>query len=166
MGRGERAWWLLLAVAITVLDLWSKDQWQYPEAVGAPPLVQKVLIEDWLYIRTIWNPGGVWSMRLPGWILTAGTAAAVPLLLVWVLAPRRSGMVDTIGKLLVLGGAAGNLYDRWRWSAVRDFVDVVLWGWHYPTFNVADMALVVGILVLLLRSFLGGPRKESAPGTR
>jgi signal peptidase II len=46
---------------------------------------------------------------------------------------------------------------------VRDFVDVVLWGWHYPTFNVADMALVVGILLLLVGSFLHGPRREKAP---
>lgn len=166
MGRGARAWWLLPAAAITALDLWSKARWPYPDPIGAPPLLQRTLIEDWLYIRTIWNEGGVWSMRLPGWVLTAGTAAAVPLLLLWILWPKRAHLAETAGKALVLGGAAGNLYDRLQWSAVRDFVDVVLWGWHYPTFNVADMALVAGILLLLVWSFLHGPRKEEAPGTR
>ena len=97
-------------------------------------------------------------MRLPRWLLLWGTALAVPAIALWILWPKRASAWDTMAKALVLGGAAGNLYDRWRWDQVRDWVDVVIFGWHYPTFNVADAALVVGIAILLL----GGLRKRPA----
>lgn len=50
---------------------------------------------------------------------------------------------------LIAGGAAGNLWDRQRDGRVTDFLDVHLAGWHWPTFNVADVAITVGLVVLL-----------------
>ena len=66
---------------------------------------------------------------------------------------------------LILGGAIGNLYDRVQYDAVRDFIEVWfgdLKGWHWPTFNVADIALVVGIGLLILRSFRSQEPEEEA----
>jgi signal peptidase II len=67
--------------------------------------------------------------------------------------------------MLVLSGAIGNLYDRFRFEGVRDFIDVCFGdveGWHWPTFNVADIALVVGIGLLLLCSFRERPKGTAA----
>jgi len=148
---------LVVAAGLTYLDLWTKGLWEYSATPG--PARVKTLIEDWLYIRPILNPGGIWSLDLPGWVLTGATALAVPLLLVWLFRPLRASAWESAGKVLILGGALGNLYDRIFYGAVRDFIDAYLWGWNYPVFNVADIVLVVGIGVLLICSFREG-RKE------
>ncbi len=163
MTRKERAVWLILAAFTAWLDLWTKGLFEYPAALNGAPLLQDTVLENWLYYRTIWNVGGVWSTPIPGWVLKAATTAAVPLIAGWLFWDKRADKVESIGKLLVLGGAVGNLYDRWKYDAVRDFIEVwfgSLERWHWPTFNIADVALVVGIGLLLIRSF----RKEESEG--
>jgi lipoprotein signal peptidase len=161
MVRLRRAFSLLPAAATAATDIWSKALWSYPPAPGVDGALDPThfaVVENWLYIATKWNKGGAWSAEIPGWILFWGTAAAVPLITAWIFWPRKVSVWDTTAKALVLGGAVGNLYDRWEWGMVRDWIDVCLWGWHYPTFNVADIALVAGIAMLLL----GGVRKRPA----
>jgi signal peptidase II len=187
MHRFRRAPYLVIAAAITILDLWSKAggslsaepsrwPWKYPAnkapeydaalvSSGASLLQWKPtdfpVVEEWINVHTKWNPGAAWSVSLPRWFLLWGTALAVPAIALWILWPKRASFWDTLAKSLVLGGAIGNLYDRWRWDMVRDFIDVCFGdvnGWHYPTFNVADAALVVGIAILLL----GGLKKRPA----
>ncbi len=165
MERFRRAFWLVPAAVTAAADLWSKARWDYP---SGPPAADGSLdptffavVENWIYVHTKWNPGGAWSARIPSWILFWGTVAAVPLIAAWIFWPRKAGAWDTAAKSLVLGGAVGNLYDRWEWGMVRDWIDVCFGsveGWHYPTFNVADIALVAGIAMLLL----GGVRKRPA----
>jgi len=90
-------------------------------------------------------PGG-------GALVLAATAGAVALLLAYfVRHPGRPWLWLPTG--LLLGGAVGNLVDRLRDGAVTDFVKVPLW----PAFNVADMAITVGVLALLW--VLEGPRR-------
>jgi len=165
--RVRRAGWLLLAAAIATLDLWSKALWRYPERIpDGRAVFQKHVFDGWLNVQTIWNPGGVWSAKIHGGILLWGTALAVPAILVWILAPARVRRWETAAKALILGGAVGNLYDRVHWNAVRDWIDVYFGdpqGWHWPTFNVADMALVGGIGVLLVLSFIPEHGKGTAP---
>ena len=156
--RQKRAVWLTLAAAIAVLDLWSKELWEYPPDVpyGAG-IEQATAIDGWLHVTTIWNPGAVWSLAIASSILLWTTGLAIPLVAVWIFYPPRARRWETAAKCLILGGAIGNFYDRVRWGAVRDWIDVefagAFNGWHWPTFNVADMSLVGGIGVLLLLSF-------------
>jgi signal peptidase II len=66
---------------------------------------------------------------------------------------RRLGASDTqvmIGLMLVLGGAIGNVIDRVRFGYVIDFIDVYYRSWHWPTFNVADSAITMGAVLLVL----------------
>ena len=152
-----RAACLLLSAGSTALDLWSKALWPYPRIGARQAFPQKTVIEDWIYIETTWNTGGVWSIDLGQTLLLVATAIAVPLIAAWIFWPKRATWLENAGKALVLGGAIGNLYDRYMWRAVRDFIAVCFGdaaGWCWPTFNVADMALVVGIGVLLVTSFL------------
>jgi signal peptidase II len=58
------------------------------------------------------------------------------------------------GLALILGGALGNLWDRLQWGGVADFLDFHAFGWHWPAFNVADSAIVVGAAILILEGFL------------
>lgn len=60
---------------------------------------------------------------------------------------------DRLGLSLILGGAAGNLIDRIIFGNVTDFIDVFAGSLHWPAFNIADSALTVGLVVLLVNSF-------------
>jgi signal peptidase II len=88
------------------------------------------------------------------WLLVAGTGAIAALVAVWIARERQRGDVIALG--LVLGGAAGNIIDRIRLGYVVDFVHVA-YGWFdfKYVFNVADAAISVGVVLLLLRALLG-----------
>lgn len=168
MDRRRRAAWLALAVGITVLDLWSKSLWKYPPHYGYPheylpdQWTNREIIPGWLHVRAVWNEGAVWSLPIAPTVLLVATLLAVPALTLWLLLPRHVRAWESAGKVLVLGGALGNLWDRIGYRAVRDFVDVYLFGFDYPVFNVADAALVVGIGILLICGWRDRKQPEAA----
>ena len=91
-----------------------------------------------------------------GFVL-AVTVVALVLVLVWfALDPTRPGMWLAVG--LLAGGAIGNLADRVRTDAVTDFIDPPLW----PTFNLADVAITLGALGLVLISLSPGQAPDDA----
>ena len=74
--------------------------------------------------------------------------------------PERLDRTSRWGLALILGGAAGNVIDRIAWGQVTDFLEFYVGGYHWPTFNVADSAIVIGsglLLVELLR-----PKRQAA----
>jgi signal peptidase II len=70
--------------------------------------------------------------------------------------------VFCLGLGLILGGAIGNVIDRLRFGHVVDFVDVHAFGWHWPAFNVADSAISVGAVILILEGFIGREKRPEA----
>ena len=108
------------------------------------------------------NKGAAFSFLAdaPGWQtpLFAGFAL-VASVVVGVLIVRNPGKRLFCAALaLVLGGALGNLIDRLRIGCVVDFLDFHAAGWHWPAFNVADSAITIGAILLILDSFVS---KES-----
>lgn len=87
----------------------------------------------------------------PWWVLS-GLALVISVWLAVLLVRTGSGL-DTAAYGLVIGGALGNMVDRLRFGAVTDFLDVYVCAWHWPTFNLADVAVVGGIGLLLLSEF-------------
>ena len=67
---------------------------------------------------------------------------------------------------LLLAGIIGNVTDRLRLGFVVDFIDVQFGSWHYPTFNVADMSIVIGAGLLILDMFLSKRRQNSEVGSQ
>jgi lipoprotein signal peptidase len=65
----------------------------------------------------------------------------------------------------VIGGAVGNVIDRFRFGAVVDFLDAHAWGWHWYVFNVADAAIVLGVVALIADALFrpSGRVKRSSP---
>jgi signal peptidase II len=78
---------------------------------------------------------------------------------IWLKKLHRSQRWEAIAWALVLGGALGNLIDRILYGYVIDFLDVYVGDWHWPAFNVADSAITVGVVMLLLDSFRTQPGK-------
>ena len=71
----------------------------------------------------------------------------------------------TMALALVLGGALGNVVDRIVFQQVTDFLDAYLGQRHWPTFNVADSAITVGIVLLAIESFFGGADEAETEAT-
>jgi signal peptidase II len=90
----------------------------------------------------------------------AVTIAALALVVLWfALDPLRPGLWFAVG--LLAGGALGNLADRVRTNAVTDFIDPPLW----PTFNLADVAITLGAIALVLASIASEGEEPARPGS-
>ncbi len=116
------------------------------------------ILPGWLRIIHTENPGAAFGVLADGnvWLRTAvlvGVSSLVLLFVVSALWNSRGAFSSTITRLglgLILGGAAGNLYDRIVYSTVTDFIDVYHGAWSFPAFNVADSAITVGAVLLLI----------------
>lgn len=93
--------------------------------------------------------------------LTATCVAAGAILALVRSAPRHDPLLFT-GLGLVLGGALGNLVDRLRFRAVVDFLDFYVGEWHWPAFNVADMAICTGAFLACIAMYKAGPERTPA----
>lgn len=113
-------------------------------------------------LAMVWNYGvtfGLFSQD-SAWPLIIFSALIVLVLVVWLFKVPMSDKFVIIGLSLVIGGALGNIADRVRYGAVVDFLDFHLGGWHYPAFNVADMAIVLGIAILLYDGLILERKRE------
>lgn len=102
------------------------------------------------------NRGISWSLlwsvsNLQTWLLSAGIFLVIALFFVAALHDYQRDE-SIVPHAMVLGGAVSNLYDRLAYGGVVDFIDLHAYGWHWPTFNVADICIVVGVLLLMKRT--------------
>lgn len=96
---------------------------------------------------------------VPWWVLSAFALAIVMWLA--VLMARAERRVEVLAYGLVIGGAIGNVADRLRFGAVTDFLDFYVRGWHWPAFNLSDVAVVGGVGLLLLCELAASRRGRS-----
>ena len=143
--------WLWLSVAVIVLDQVTK------QAILASfrPGEEKALLPV-LSLVLAFNPGAAFSFLAgaDGWQrwLFTGVAIVACAFMLWML--RRGGSRWLCGGLaLIIGGALGNLYDRLTLGHVVDFILVHYRGWTFPAFNVADSAITLGAIALILDGF-------------
>jgi signal peptidase II len=152
---------IALSVATLVADQASKQLvLAYLQKSG--PVVE--VIDELFRLVIVWNRGVSFGMlggdrSLPPWVLSAVAVLVCVGLFVWLR--RAGGKFTGWGIGLVMGGAIGNVIDRARWGAVFDFADFYVGQWHWPAFNIADSAIVVGVGLLLLDSLLG--ERKAAP---
>jgi len=82
-------------------------------------------------------------------------------LTVWLSRLKSSERWMAMTLSLILGGAIGNLFDRISYGYVIDFIDVYYQTWHWPVFNIADCAISVGVVMMLIDTFRTRPTKGS-----
>ena len=152
---------MFLIVITLVLDQVSKELLLgYLQNSGAVVPV----IDGFFRLVMVWNKGVSFGMlggdrAVPPWVLSAVAVAVCIALFIWLRRTDRPLHGWGIG--LVIGGAIGNVIDRARWGAVFDFADFHIGRWHWPAFNVADAAIVVGVGLMLIDSLQS--EKKSAP---
>ncbi|WP_296206352.1 signal peptidase II [Psychrobacter sp. UBA3962] len=153
--------WYVLSLVVIGLDQWTKWLAELKLNFHEPVAV----IEPILNWTLAYNYGAAFSFLADqgGWQkwFFAGLSLAMSLFLVWYLtrAPRQAKLFN-VGLALILGGAIGNLIDRVRIGKVIDFIHVHYADvWHYPIFNVADIAICVGVAIVVIDMlFLEGKR--------
>ena len=151
--------WIALAIAVLVADQATKAA-----VLAAFVPGEELPLLPFLSLVLTFNRGAAFSFLAgaDGWQrwLFAAIAVAAAVFIVWLLL-RGGSRVYCLGLALILGGAVGNLIDRLWLGQVVDFVLLHWRGWTYPAFNVADSAITVGAILLILDSFR--QRRADAP---
>jgi signal peptidase II len=147
--------WLWLAVAVMTLDYWSKQLITDHFAE-----FQEMVLLPVLSIMRLHNTGAAFSFLhdAAGWQrwLFIGLGVAVSIgILVWLRRlPEKGQGLLAAGLSLILGGALGNVIDRVRLGYVIDFVRVHYDKYYFPAFNVADSAITIGAILVILDNLL------------
>jgi len=155
--------WLLISALVIGLD-WQTKQW----ATEALVLYRPQEIFSWLNITLAHNYGAAFSFLSDAggwqrWMFVVLASAVSLVLLVWLLRLARDEWITGLSLGLIIGGAIGNLIDRIQLGYVVDFIDVYYKGWHYPAFNVADSAITVGVVLLLLDGLFFSRNQSEIP---
>ncbi len=153
--------WLWLSLLAVILDQASKLA-----IAGSMKLYESIPVMPFFKLTYVHNPGAAFSFlsEAGGWQrwFFAGLALAITVVIaVWLTRLKKHETLLAVALALVLGGAVGNLIDRLAYGYVIDFLDVYYDTWHWPAFNIADSAITVGVMLMLLESFGFGHSKES-----
>ena len=142
----------LISLSIFLLDILTKNYIQNKIMYG-----EQVEITSFLSFVHFQNPGAAFSFLSDesGWQrwLFSGISICASVLIIYLLKKHFLEKLFCVSLSLILGGALGNLWDRISLGYVVDFLDFHYGGYHWPAFNVADSAICVGALLLILESF-------------
>jgi signal peptidase II len=162
--KDYRGWLLLLSLLVIAADRITK--WLASTRIELGSHV--VVIAHVFAISHVENPGAAFSLfndsPSPGrvrWMLLLFSVLAAIAVLVVLLRLGRSLTATSVALALILGGALGNAYDRLRFGSVIDFLEVHIVHYHWPDFNVADSAIVVGGILLLLDALFSGSKEPT-----
>jgi len=139
---------------------------------GVSAYLPRSLWGDWARLTLVYNPGAAFGLHFgpqSRWIFIALTVVALVVLGKLYIETPLFDRLRTLALALVTGGAVGNLLDRLKSShGVVDFLDLGVGDWRWPTFNVADIAVSVGavlLAVVLWREEAGAAAAASAAAT-
>jgi signal peptidase II len=148
-------WLLLISAVVIVADRLTKT-WvsAHVRLGGAIPVIPRVLrITHWT------NEGAAFSLfadsaspHFVRWALVGFTLFAAVVIFIVLLRLGNQFTLTTVALALILGGAIGNVHDRIVYGSVVDFIEVHIFTYHWPDFNVADSSVVIGACLLMLDS--------------
>ncbi|MGA3048396.1 MAG: signal peptidase II [Terracidiphilus sp.] len=156
-------WLLCLSALIILADRVTKTMVAARIPLGgAIPVIPRILrITHWT------NEGAAFSLfaessspHMVHWLLIAFGSVAALVVLIFLVRLGNRFTLATIALALILGGALGNLHDRILYGSVVDFIEVHIFTYHWPDFNIADSSIVTGACLLVLDSLLPTRRIE------
>lgn len=144
----KRLLWLLVSFFWLAIDLWTKHlavlHLQNQADIDVLPILR------WRYAE---NYGAAFSILTGNTWLLLGIGVVISIFLLFaLLKPQQSSWLLSLGYASILGGAIGNIYDRISLGYVRDMISVYYtpWDFYFAIFNVADVAINVGVIALIL----------------
>ena len=165
----KKKYWVLLFLLIWIV---SVDQWTKHSVQKGLPLHHSVpVMKGFFNLTHVRNPGGAFGIfasqkgGVGSILFVVVSLNAIGILLYLFFRAKKDEEILSLAFSLVLSGAIGNLIDRFRYGEVIDFLDFYLFSFHWPAFNIADSAISVGI-VLILIEILTRDLKKSAKSRR
>ncbi len=151
--------WLWITALVLVLDQITK--WVANTSMS---LYQTIEVMPYFNFTLAYNHGAAFSFLADAggwqrWFFTGLAAVFSVVIFVWIMRLKSSAKLEAISLSLILGGAVGNLIDRVLFGYVIDFLDVYYQGYHWPAFNIADSAICIGAVLLILDSFKHKPEE-------
>lgn len=149
--------WVALAALVVFLDQWSKALITTTFTYG-----EGIVVTSFFNIVHVLNHGAAFSFLAGAggwqrWFFVV-LAAVISLWLLHMLRQHQHERLQPAAFAFILGGAIGNVIDRVALGAVVDFLDFHAFGQHFPAFNLADSAITLGVILMLLHSLLEGRR--------
>lgn len=146
-----------MALVVLVLDLVTKWIVSHRIDFRGEPLR---IVGDLVRFNHVRNSGSAFSLFQGGRIaFIAFSILSIALILSLARSRRFRSLTASISLGMILGGALGNLYDRILYGAVTDWIDIGIGSTRWPTFNVADIGVTIGVL-LLIPTMLREPRRQ------
>lgn len=141
----------LLAFVIVIIDqltkLWVITNMELRESI--------TVIENFFYITSHRNTGAAWGIfagKMTFFYIV--TAVVIVFICYYIQKFAKDSLLTGLALGLILGGAVGNFIDRLFRKEVVDFFDIYIGSYNYPIFNIADSALVVGVILVLIATIL------------
>ena len=149
---------LVIGIAAVVLIIDQLTKWYIRNSFSLYESV--TVIDSFFHITHVRNAGGAFGLlnqaastwRLPFFLAVSCVAVVVLLMFVRRVQPGQWWLLLALGS--ILGGALGNLIDRMLFGEVTDFLEFHWRNYYWPTFNVADSCITVGMVILLVYSFV------------
>ena len=134
------------------------DQVSKSAITGSMQLYQSIPVMPFFKLTYVHNTGAAFSFLSEAggwqrWFFAALALVISGVIAVWLARLKHDETLLAVALSLVLGGAIGNLIDRLVYGYVIDFLDVYYQTWHWPAFNVADSAITIGVILMLMESF-------------
>ena len=151
----------VLGILLVMLDVFSKDAVERSLADGS-----SIDLLPFLHLVLVYNRGAAFGFlgEASGWQLPFFAAVGAIVSIVIVIRLARAAATQKwfeVALVLILAGAVGNLIDRIRVGYVVDFIELYYGAWRFPAFNVADMAIFLGAVMLALELLGILPRRKA-----
>ena len=152
--------WLWVSVVVLLFDQCTKLL-----ADAMLVLHQQVTLVPYLALFKAYNPGAAFSFLSEAsgwqrWFFTILSSVVTLVLILWLKRLPAHEKINAVALALIIGGAVGNLIDRIAHGHVIDFLLVYYQQWFFPAFNVADSAISIGVVLILLSLFHSAPSRQ------
>ncbi len=135
--------WAIIVILIVALDQATK--FIIVKNIDMGEAIE--IIRDFFYITYIRNKGAAWSMFQNGRYFFIVLTILASIVIIYLLLKSKNG-IFSLSLSFILGGAVGNLIDRIAEGAVVDFLQFYFWSYMFPVFNVADIFITIGTILL------------------
>lgn len=142
--------WMIIAAVIVVVDQITKGiataELKMTEAVTVMSMFNFTLIHNEGAAFGFLDDAGGWQR----WFFTMISLVVSIVLVFWIKSLKQEEKIQALGFSFILGGAIGNLIDRIYLGYVIDFIDIYYNASHWPAFNIADSAITIGVVILIV----------------
>lgn len=153
--------WLLLAILVFIVDIGSKFlvmntmDYGWPNRIEILPFFNLLYVHNYGAAFSFLNDAGGWQR----WLFAAIALGVSGLLTFWMRQTPATNKLANGAYALIIGGAIGNLFDRLYHGFVVDFLDFYAGTYHWPAFNLADTAICIGAVLIIIEGFIADRKK-------